>query len=101
MVPPSTAQSSKLEAKHVIERQVAEETVSLSLMQVESKVSTAYTKYTAVSQSEGANSRPTTAALFTWALMGRYLDSMQSKFQQVSSIAVVAGSRKERTTGSS
>ena len=99
----STAQSSKFSAKDNddIERQVAQETVGLSLAQVESKVSAAYTEYTAVSKSEGANSRAGAAALLTWALLGRYLDSMQSKFQQVSSIAVVAGSRKERATGSS
>jgi hypothetical protein len=91
----STAQASKLTAKDNddIERQVAADTAGLSLKEVETMESKAYTQYTSASKSEGANSRPATAALFKWALLGRHLDSMQRESQDVSSIAIVAECR--------
>ena len=88
----ATAKSSKLtvEENNAIEKQVEADTVGLPISDVEKKVSTAYTQYKAAIKKDGKNSRPATAALFEWALLGRHLDSMQGD-QHVSSIALVAG----------
>ena len=92
-MPLSTTHTSKLTAQDNtdIERQVAADTADLSLTEVEKMETKAYTQYTAASEHEGANSRAATAALFRWALVGRHLDSMQSKSQHVSSIPDYCG----------
>jgi len=93
-MPLSTAQSSRFTAEdnNHIERQVAADTKGLSLTEVETMESRAYTQYTEPSKKDGENSRAATAALIRWALIGQHLDSMESGFQHVSSIPLIAGS---------
>jgi hypothetical protein len=101
IMPLSTTHTSGLTAQDNtdIERQVAADTAGLSLTEVEKMETTAYTQYTAASEHEGANSGAATAALFRWALVGRHLDSMQSKSQHVSSIPFFAGCHRGQADG--